>query len=363
MTDGLYVLTKGGKPAIALINIKYLEEMMGSGTETKSENNHPAGNHPHISPKPNLVPKPVETTPPPKTPEKPLPVFEPQKPPLVSKSSFEVPRPTVTPTPSPALGAPKPISNYDVKPTVNPTWTGEAPPSQPLAINQEQKPQSLPPIAQAERSAPTSQIPTKPPVNPWPIIPPRQQPPASPLTTNPQSLPPSSAVNPVSPNDAYPKMVAPPPPPPPSPLPRIPSSFQSVPVPINGSKGQLAASSLAPSQNMSSNPTVKLEASSQMPGASLPPPPVVSAPAPFSQSAPQSVVATPKPVETIPFDQPPTTIPEPGEDLPIQPSAVSSQLPANISSPAVSRQPQADSPAPAAATPPQSQSSVQDLEI
>jgi hypothetical protein len=81
----------------------------------------------------------------------------------------------------------------------------------------------------------------------------------------------------------------------------------------------------------------------------LPPPPVTTAPAPFAQTPSSTPIVTPKPADTIPFDQPPTTIPEPGEDLPVAP-AVKIDVPVAPTTPAT-------------ATSPQTQASVQDLEI
>lgn len=374
ITDGLYVLTKGGKPAIALINIKYLEEIMaGGGTQTGHEATHHATTPHHVASKSHIAPKPVEDAKPepivhdlPKPPAVKLPDLEPPKAPPPIKPSFEVPRIAPVIASSSTSSDLKSQNNYDVKPLVNPTWIGEEPktdtpsPSSFSSTAQNQssvppilrpdasipeaiinkpseiaKPPSVstPPILQSEKPTLPPPIPSKPPINPWPIIPPRP----SVNTPTPSSLSSSVGVNqppsaplpspqpPVAPESSYPKMVAPPPPPPPSSLPRIPSSFQTVPVPVNGSKPPVT------------------------PSVNLPPPPVTTAPAPFAQSAPSTPIVTPKPADTIPFDQPPTTIPDPGEDLPVEP-AVKTEVPV--------------APAPPTAdTPPQSQASVQDLEI
>lgn len=433
LSDGLYVLTKGGKPAIALINIKYLEEIMTNGPAANHElriTKHESDHKPEVSHK---VHEPIHRPTPVKLQELPNPPAAP----ILPKPSFEVPRITTAPigpsaeitSTSLGLNAPKvasPYNNYDVKPTVNPTWTGEeantkplapsslapsinpssfAPtpkpaassPSIPLGVNQlpDTPPAGgLPPIAQFDKpfSPPPPPTPSKPVINPWPIIPPRSpqvtekgyessttippratseqgirdtstvpprrddardtsfatvppRPVNTALPLAPSSLAPSpSSFTPVPkpeasspppvaslPDASYPKMVAPPPPPPPSSLPRIPSSFQTVPVPINGSKPPTTAP------------------------APLPPPPITTAPAPFASSTPAVPTVTPKPADSIAFDQPPTTIPEPGEDLPV-PSAIKTETPALVSTPTVT-------PVPADATPPQGQASVQDLEI
>ncbi|MEK7201942.1 MAG: hypothetical protein AAB669_00185 [Patescibacteria group bacterium] len=462
LSDGLYVLTKGGKPAIALINIKYLEEIMDGkiGENHESRITNAGSDHkPEISRK---VHEPIHRPAPVKLPELP-------KPPIVSKPdfakattdkpNFEVPRITTAPigpsaeiTSTPLLstglpstqlgvngvnqlpGASLPSSNYDVKPTINPTWTGEEATAKPLApssLAPSQSPTSfapvpkpeassqlpvappaggLPPIAQLDKPSPLDSAlgkppppptPSKPTINPWPIIPPRSPqvtekgyestttvPPrrddardTSPATVPPRpvntalplapsSLAPSpssfttvpkpeasspstglpstqlgvNGVNPL-PEASYPKMVAPPPPPPPSSLPRIPSSFQTVPVPINGNKPPTTAP------------------------APLPPPPITTAPAPFANTSPEAPVVTPstplgtnpKPADSISFDQPPTTIPEPGEDLPMPSASTSNQLLATSTDSVPAPKPEASSQLPVA--PPQGQASVQDLEI
>ncbi|KKU43674.1 MAG: hypothetical protein UX60_C0019G0003 [Berkelbacteria bacterium GW2011_GWA2_46_7] len=122
LTEGLYVLTKGGKPAIALINIKYLEEIMvGNGAETSHEATHHVSTPHHVAPKPHVSLKPVENAKPepivhdlPKPPAVILPDIEPPKPPLPPKPSFEVPRttPTISNTQTPMES--KSPSNYDV---------------------------------------------------------------------------------------------------------------------------------------------------------------------------------------------------------------------------------------------------------
>ena len=164
----------------------------------------------------------------------------------------------------------------------------------------------------------------------------------------------SPGVNPSLPSEPIlplPKLVPPPPPPPLSSLPRIPSNFQEV--PANVSKQSVEASSLTTSQNQSplTPPALKPEASVQMPVASLPPPPISTVPAPFSQNLPSGTVVTPKPAETISFDQPPTTILEPGDDPTNQPPQVNNSAPVQSQTPATSSQ--LPSPLP----------TVQDLEI
>ena len=454
MSDGLYVLTKGGKPAIALISIKYLEEIMGGSSQLPANSHQQSAKYPIPAESRELkaeIHKPVSIS----------------KPQIIPKPNFEIPKIPSSPVQSEQISAishqpsantgnkaesrelkadsPAPEASYDVKPVINPTWRGEEPKTiQPSAIsNQQSAVSGLPahsrqPIA----DSPVSVVPSKPPINPWPIIPPRSTGGIS-STESPQIIPPRApseqgirdnstipprapseqgirdtstvpprqapvsqpiqpsavshqqsansglpaesrqpiADNPASVAPIPPRMVAPPPPPPPSSLPNIPSSFQTVPVPINGGTQQSAisnqqsASSSIPADSrqptaISSNPTP------------LPPPPVTTAPAPFSQSTPPPFSApilvpeasSQKPVaplssDTIKFDQPPTTIPEPGETytnqplaVATQPSAISHQQSANIGIQAESRQPRAESSAPVA-TPPQTQASVQDLEI
>ena len=440
LSDGLYVLTKGGKPAIALINIKYLEEIMGNKEGLGARNSELDGK---LVPSPQF-PVPTKAQPPvpnhktnEPVPSKPQPSPQIQtvspKPPEAKLPNFEPPKVSA---PSVQLSGVKPVSppigdNYDVKPSVNPTWVGETPKpelgNQVLGTsNSELEKQVLgtrnselveKPVPSSQYPVPSYQTPnlpppTKPTINPWPIIPPRPSvsrdtseatvPPrpadaGQPLASSspapsqnpvpaPAPKPDASSQLPVAslPAASFPRMVAPPPPPPPSSLPRIPSNFEAVPVPINGSRGPLAPSSLAPSQNQNSPLSVpKPVASSQMPEASLPPPPKIDAPAPFANSQPSAISSQPSaglgsPAESpslaesrelkadsplpvtsggIHFDQPPTTIADPGEEIISRPTLGSSSPTA---------QPVAVANQPAVAPsekPPQSPASIQDLEI
>jgi len=256
-----------------------------------------------------------------------------------------------------------PATNYDVKPTVNPTWVGEeakpTPPPSSTADSEIQKSPSptdgfSPNTTRPNPTVPPSATPpatTKPNVNPWPILPPRS------MATNTQNtsstnMPPRPAVPATPPQappiptatDQKPAVTSNNPgltPTVPSfdssqdkPQIKIPTSYQTQPVPI-------------------STPTVTPPApSTPSPMPNLPPPPATNNVAPFSQGS-STPVTTPKPAETnIQFDQAPKTILDPGEAPPDKPET-----------PPAATDPMAPTPPAPTATPPQGQSSVQDLEI
>src|SRR3546814_285042 len=156
ISDGLYVLTKGGKPAIALINIKYLEEIMTKGPSPDHQPISSSATRPEISKTNN------SSSPGSEKKSVPSAVITPPKPP-----SYEPPK--VAASPSPSKPSSPPANNYDVKPSVNPSWTGEI--TKPSSASTLAPTPSPAPAAQA--TPPSVNKPVKPPVNPCPIIPPK----------------------------------------------------------------------------------------------------------------------------------------------------------------------------------------------
>ena len=147
--DKLYVLTKGGKPAVAIIDVKYLEQITGGNVnpnhvETEIQKN-PAKvgrvemiSHtttPVIAPAPTPVPAPPKLNTPPPPPPKPFtPTQMPPPPPVKPMPTPPVPSPVTPPattppatisTTPPAL-APKPAQ------TTPPTTTPTPPPISPI---------------------------------------------------------------------------------------------------------------------------------------------------------------------------------------------------------------------------------------
>ncbi|MCL5410465.1 MAG: type II toxin-antitoxin system Phd/YefM family antitoxin [Patescibacteria group bacterium] len=135
--DKLYVLTKGGKPAVAIVDVKYLEHITGG--EAKVENvkeeikkaPEKVGLPPmveHSKPvTPNPTP-PIQTTPPP-----------PPKPPVVPLTKAESPKPAGFAAPQPARNASQSVTGEPPKPPVqNPapvaiaSQTSTPPPSNPV---------------------------------------------------------------------------------------------------------------------------------------------------------------------------------------------------------------------------------------
>ena len=134
--DKLYVLTKGGKPAVAIIDVKYLEQVTGG--EIKEE---------HIEKEIEKAPEKVglppmvehlnqKPTPPPAAPVYPTPISKPSipqsTPPPISQPAPPKPAgfaaPQVKPTPPPL-----PPIKTDVKPQPSPNPISATPPPAPLA--------------------------------------------------------------------------------------------------------------------------------------------------------------------------------------------------------------------------------------
>jgi hypothetical protein len=151
MPEGLYVLTKGGKPSIALISIRYLEQLMG---------NQPVATKP-IPPRAIDRPKPQATSP---------------VSPLNQSAPINLSADTQPPNPP-----------------IDPTWTGDRK------------------TDQSDRSA--SQ-PAKKPINPWPIIPPSRIAPTPATIPTVNSSPVSVGSSPATPPVATAPIQNTPPPPP-----------------------------------------------------------------------------------------------------------------------------------------------------
>lgn len=176
--EGMYVLTKGGKPAIALININFLAKVMGDDKANVATNTKPAVKQEKI---------------------------EPPKAPLPNIPSFEPPKA--------AAETPMTVSSVPAKPTINPSWTGTAP-SIPAGSR------TTPPTPNL---APNPPLPPKP-VNPWPITPP----PVSAAAIAPTVLP----INqPISPSPLRPNPIPPAPPPPPPAPPKPVAPAVAIPTP------------------------------------------------------------------------------------------------------------------------------------
>lgn len=260
--EGLYVLTKGGKPAIALVNIKYLEEIMAGkkGAEMAKPDIKPAVTTPTYEPKP-IAP------PPPKPPS--------TVPPLANPSTPPIAKPSINP---PAAQSQRPAS-YDVKPQINPSWRGDS----------ENSRTSEPP-----KPAVTPQA-SKTPVNPWPIpvsrptpapVPPAQPAPVTAPVTPPLSSPAQPASAPAAPT-----------PPPPV------ANF-TPPTPVMPSPPQVG-------QNRTTPVPIKIGTNNATP---LPPPPPTPPSAPFGTPLAQPPAPTTASAPAgIEFDEAPRTISDPAE--------------------------------------------------
>ena len=336
----MYILTKGGKPAVALINIDHLERMINEGANLASRHSE--------SPRPSEAIRPPQqpVSQPANLPVKPIwPKVSPSDPaaPSVNTAPFKPNLPPVTLPPAPAVVPPTPF-----RPTINPTWTGQPVTPQPVTpiisprangphISPNASTQPTPPwpireaaLKQTVASSDNQPLP-KPPVNPAQPTPPLasapparpaenlpspsnspiQPPPASPLAA---SAPATSPINGSILNPASPAIINP------NRLPATPPPLPTVSQPGNFGSPQ---------------PTPPLtSAAPARPTENLPPPPTVSAVAPFSQSGnqpvsqpapspvspppsfPAQVPATPpvQPAAIINFDSPPKTAPDPELD-------------------------------------------------
>lgn len=286
--DGMYVLTKGGKPAIALININYLSELMKGGS-----------NEPDREPvvkqfvKNPLQPRPVikdfgvesKVDPAPKID---LPSFDAKIPnnvppttslPFEKSNSAPTPRPVIDPSwmmPDPAKTAPKP----ETKEVTAPMATDKPRSANPWPVlNQGESSKPLVPTT----SSPGTDSQSLPIVSPVPAssnpFSPVSQPPISRFDNTPTAVP----VTPIEP----PKLVAPP-------LPTIPTA----PLP----------SAPAPTPPMPPASTVPIQPTVTIPTPPLPPLPVEPIKKPDLPPPPTNPI-------TIPFDEPPKTDSEPGEAM------------------------------------------------
>lgn len=267
--DGLYVLTKGGKPSIALVNIKFLEELMGSKPSSVEEKS----STPKIEPiKIESAPvinsfKPTSIPTPPPTPSKPV--------------SYEPPKTFSKPTPEPSKTEATPaVASFDAKPSINPSWTGE---------------KTKDPVASTSDNKPSSDLidPPKPKTtSPWPIIPPRRD---DVRDTNTATVPPRQ--NP-SAEKGYESSTTVPP------RPQIPTDSSSAPVqsPATVSSPTIPPAPAA-SINSGSSPFPSSVGSTPLSSVGTPTPPI-STPA---ATAPVNTTTPPPYLPTRPFSPSATT--------------------------------------------------------
>lgn len=142
--DKLYVLTKGGKPAVAIVDVKYLEQITGGNANkehvvseikkdptkvglapmVKHDTNPSSGSfNPPITPKPSTPPPPPPPPPKPNptpyqpqplkpvtppVPRPPMPPYQPSKP---TPPPYQPPRPPMTPAPAQSTTPPSTASS------------------------------------------------------------------------------------------------------------------------------------------------------------------------------------------------------------------------------------------------------------
>lgn len=129
--DKLYVLTKGGKPAVAIVDVKYLEHITGGEAKVEQVREEikkapekvglpPMIQHNTTPTPPPATPKPP--SPPTSTPQQPKPVSFPQNnQPKPAPAGFAAPQPTPpAPTPTPAPPKPEPLKTPPVNPATPP---------------------------------------------------------------------------------------------------------------------------------------------------------------------------------------------------------------------------------------------------
>ncbi len=256
-TDGMYVLTKGGKPAIALVNIEFLNKLMGGKDLT-------------VAPAPKVAPPKLNVSTPPATPK-----IEP---------------PVITPPSSAPTGLePKRESASNI----NSSWTGSPSPWPLPPFNEVRATPSVvegPPTAAPKPPAPVA---TPPPAPPRPVPPPPPPPPAPRPTPPPPAtyqappsaggLPPISQSVPVTINKPpVPPVVPPPPPAPPVNLPPPPANNTQIPFseppktvlePGEATSPQPAKPPMPSTAPMSQNQPTPAPAVQPLPG-STPPPPI-----------------------------------------------------------------------------------------
>lgn len=130
--DKLFVLTKGGKPAVAIIDVKYLESITGGQVQRASINEEikkapekvglpPMVEHPPLPPKPAGFTAPTpqpKPTPKPFSPPPPPPSFKPAgfAAPSFAKATEDKPQPKPFSPSTPTTPPPKPFENTQGKP-------------------------------------------------------------------------------------------------------------------------------------------------------------------------------------------------------------------------------------------------------
>ncbi|MGA2666755.1 MAG: type II toxin-antitoxin system Phd/YefM family antitoxin [Patescibacteria group bacterium] len=190
--DKMYILTKGGKPAIALIDVRYLEQLTG-GLIKKAEIKEEIDKNPEQVGLPKMVEHHAE---PPKNPSAPPPPsqnfgslkFKPSVPPPPGKPALLPNKPLVSPPPVPKPNTPTPTNQNFTKPTPPPA------PTKPSAPSPSTPPSSVPKPTAPEPKAPTpptlssfTPSPAEPKV-PTPFVPPTPPPPAAEKPATPGQL-------------------------------------------------------------------------------------------------------------------------------------------------------------------------------
>jgi len=202
--DKLYVLTKGGKPAVAIIDVKYLETVTGGSVrqehiETEIQKDPTkVGRVPMISHNSQKTNDDDEIFAAPfKSPFAPPPVAKPATPPLVFPKTDDK-----VAVPQAASAAPVEPIKINFQPENNPTSTPSVPTSTPIATNPFESALKTP-------AAPASPAPTPPiatPVAPIPVPSAPTPPPTATITTtaSPLTSQPPTPAAPITPSVATP---------------------------------------------------------------------------------------------------------------------------------------------------------------
>lgn len=174
-SDKMYILTKGGKPAIALIDVKYLEQLTG-GEIKKAQIKEEINKNPEQVGLPKMVGHPSTSS---GQVPVPIPTPIPPKPTFGSLKFKPTPPP---PLATPSAPSPKPAAPYPPKPTV----FSQRPPMSNIPVT--------PPL-----STPKPAQPIQPPKPPTPISPSTTPPPVSSAPKTPPAAPPTPPPNPPTP--------------------------------------------------------------------------------------------------------------------------------------------------------------------
>ena len=305
--EGMYVLTKGGKPTIALVNISYLEELIGRSNGVSDS--HSTSFAP---PKPAFKSNHQPSRPEPKPQEK-APIFNAPAPihdgmrsqgnvavvalpaTIVASTPPATNTPPVNYEPKIAPAAAEPPKEIIEKPKVDPSGPGQDPvsPSFPFPSVPSSAPAAVPPPKAAAA---------------WPLVPPK---PAFAPTPTPPPMPPTIANS--APQPFTPPVNAPPVPPLPKP------AFTTPPIPpLPTVPPALAPNTLSSSPNVTAPAFPKPPEAPSLPKPPLGPPPPNPLATPFTTDQPKPAPAV-STGSTITFDSPPKTIVEPGESLPPPP--------------------------------------------